>query len=256
VCTVVCRWSAGSDFPVQMLALRDELISRSFDLPGTWWPDEPDVIGGRDRQAGGSWCVSDVRSGVTGVVLNRPERREAAADAPSRGVLPLLAVRYGEAWPQQLKLDGMASFNLVLASPDALYWWAFDGERLSRKQLRDGTYMFTPGGLLRSGLDPRFGPRATGFSGDLDAPTRAAWPQWLEVVDDAKPSEDPVDLLVRMPIDDDVFATVFGQFIAARPGTLRLDQLLDPGSRGQWSTQTWRAEGSGVSALPGVPART
>ena len=102
MCTVVCRWSAGSDFPVQMLALRDELISRSFDLPGAWWPDEPDVIGGRDRQAGGSWCVSDVRSGVTGVVLNRPERREAAPGAPSRGVLPLLAVRHGDGWPESL----------------------------------------------------------------------------------------------------------------------------------------------------------
>jgi hypothetical protein len=250
VCTVVCRWSAGSDFPVQMLALRDELITRSFDLPGAWWPGEPDVIGGRDRQAGGSWCVSDVRRGVTGVVLNRPERREAAAGAPSRGVLPLLAVRHGQAWPQQLELDGMASFNLVLASPNALHWWAFDGELLSHKLLREGTYMFTPGGLLRSGLDPRFGSSATAFSGDLDAATPQAWPQWLEVVNDAKPSEDPIDLLVRMPIDNDVFATVFGQFIAARPGALRLDQLPDPGSRAPWSTQLWRAEAAGISVRP------
>ena len=67
---------------------------------------------------------------------------------------------------------------------------------------------------------------------------------------DATPSEDPIDLLVRTPIDDDVFATVFGQFIAARPGTLRLDQLLDPGSRGQWSTQLWQAEAAGLRVRP------
>ncbi len=256
MCTVVCRWAAGDEFPVQMLALRDELISRPFDLPGAWWPDQPDVVGGRDRQAGGSWCVSDVRTGMTGVVLNRPERREAAPGSPSRGVLPLLAVRHGAAWPDALNLDGMASFNLVLATGDSLLWWAFDGETLAVKPLRDGTYMFTPGGLLRSGLDSRFGPSATGFSGDLDAPTREAWPQWLEVLDDAEPSEDPIELLVRMPIDDDVFATVFGQFIAARPGMLRLDQLLDPGARRQWSTQTWLAGARGISARAGAPART
>ena len=146
MCTVVCRWSPGSEFPVQLLALRDELVSRAFDLPGAWWADQPDVVGGRDRSAGGSWCVSDVRTGVTGVVLNRPERREAEPGAPSRGVLPLLAVQHREAWPQLLDVAGMAGFNLVLATPDSLRWWSFDGETLADKQLSSGTYMFTPGG--------------------------------------------------------------------------------------------------------------
>jgi hypothetical protein len=252
VCTVVCRWAADGEFPVQMLALRDELISRAFDLPAAWWPDQPDVVGGRDRKAGGSWCVSDVRTGVTGVVLNRPERREAAPGAPSRGVLPLLSVQRGEQWPQFTDVIGMASFNLVLASPSGLRWWSFDGERLDGRTLSAGTYMFTPGGLLRSGLDPRFGPKSSGFTGDPNAPTRQAWPDWLAVVEDSRPSEDPAQLLVRTPVADDVFATVFGQFIASRPGTLRLDQQLDPGSGGDWTTRTLQP-GPELSA---APART
>ncbi len=252
MCTVVCRWSADGEFPVQMLALRDELASRAFDLPGAWWPDQPDVIGGRDRQAGGSWCVSDVRTGMTGVVLNRPERREAAAGASSRGVLPLLAVQHGEQWPQFIDVIGMASFNLVLARPSGLRWWSFDGERLDDKELIAGTYMFTPGGLLRSGLDPRFGPAGRGFTGDLSAPTRQAWPDWVAVVGDATPSEDPAQLLVRMPVEDDIFATVFGQFIASRPGTLRLDHLLDPPSGGRWTTRTLHPG----PELNAAPART
>lgn len=252
MCTVVCRWSADSEFPVQMLALRDELVSRAFDLPAAWWPEQPDVVGGRDRQAGGSWCVCDVRTGVTGVVLNRPERRQAAPGAPSRGVLPLLAVQRGERWSQFIDVTGMAGFNLVLASPAGLRWWAFDGERLDDKSLSAGTYMFTPGGLLRSGLDPRFGPEGSGFTGDLHAPTRQAWPEWLAVVEDSSPSEDPGHLLVRLPKDDDVFATVFGQFIASRPGTLRLDQQLGPASGGEWTTRTLHP-GPELSA---APART
>ena len=252
MCTVVCRWSADSDFPVQMLALRDELISRAFDLPAAWWPEQPDVIGGRDRKAGGSWCVSDVRTGVTGVVLNRPERREAAPGAPSRGVLPLLAVRHDARWPQFLDVTGMAAFNLVLAGPSGLHWWSFDGERLDDKRLSAGTYMFTPGGLLRSGLDPRFGPKGAGFSGALDVPTRQAWPDWLAVIEEQAPSEDPAQLLVRTPIDDDTFATVFGQFLAARPGTMRLDHQLDPAAHGPWTTRTLHP-GPELSA---APART
>ena len=48
MCTVVVRWSAGQ--PPQLLALRDELTTRDFDDPGRWWPEFPDLVGGRDRQ--------------------------------------------------------------------------------------------------------------------------------------------------------------------------------------------------------------
>jgi hypothetical protein len=249
VCTVVCRWAAPDAFPVQLLALRDELVSRAFDLPGGWWPDQHDVIGGRDRLAGGSWCVSDVGTGVTGVVLNRPERRDAAAGAASRGVLPLLAVRHGERWPEFLDVNGMASFNLVLATPLSLRWWSYDGEQLQESVLSGGTYMFTPGGILRAGFDDRLAGGHSGFTGELAATTEHAWAEWLGVVNDSIPSSDPSALLVRLPMGDDSFETVFGQFIAARPGTLRLDYLVHPESRRPWTTMLRHtaATGSGSS---------
>src|SRR3954469_22453402 len=108
MCTVVCRHDPGQASPVQVLALRDELASRAFDLPGAWWPDQPTVIGGRDRLAGGSWCVTDVAAGVTAVVLNSPLRRTAEAGAASRGVLPLLAVAHGQQWAQHVDVAPMA----------------------------------------------------------------------------------------------------------------------------------------------------
>ena len=70
MCTVVVRSAPNDAVPVQILALRDEFVSRSFDLPGMWWDEHPGVIGGRDQRAGGTWCVSHVPSGVTAVVLN------------------------------------------------------------------------------------------------------------------------------------------------------------------------------------------
>jgi hypothetical protein len=239
MCTVVCRWVPGE--AVQVLALRDELFSRAFDLPGEWWPDLPGLIGGRDRQGGGSWCVSDVAAGVTAVVLNRPERRVAAPGAPSRGVLPLAAARHGEQWPDFLDLDGMASFNLVLASPANLVWWSFDGKRLIRQALPRGTFMFTPRGLLRSGFDARFGQRCAGLDADPSEPTDRAWAAWLAVVREAVPGPDPDGLLVRRPVGDDSYETVFGQFIGARPGELRLDFLAHPDSVRAWTAKRWTA---------------
>ena len=115
MCTVVVRWAP--DRPTQILALRDELTTREFDDPDFWWPASADVIGGRDRTAGGTWCAHRVSTGVTALVLNRPQRRFAAPGAPSRGVLPLLGVTHESSWTSYVDLDGMASFALVLATP-------------------------------------------------------------------------------------------------------------------------------------------
>ena len=97
MCTVVVRWAPAE--PTRILALRDELTGREFDDPDRWWAELPDVVGGRDRTAGGTWCASRVSSGATALVLNRPQKRVADAAAPSRGVLPLLGVRYDADWP-------------------------------------------------------------------------------------------------------------------------------------------------------------
>ena len=51
-------------------------------------------------------------------MLNRPQKQVADPGAPSRGMLPLLAVERGKHWLSEVHLDGMASFLLVLAAPD------------------------------------------------------------------------------------------------------------------------------------------
>jgi uncharacterized protein with NRDE domain len=137
VCTVVVRWSTGE--PTRILALRDELTTRAFDDPDTWWPETPDVIGGRDRTAGGTWCASRLSTGVTALVLNRPRKRVADVGAPSRGVLPLLGVVHETDWPEHLDLTGMASFAVVLAAPHSLTTWDFDGERMVSTEHDPGT---------------------------------------------------------------------------------------------------------------------
>jgi Transport and Golgi organisation 2 len=240
VCTLLSRWDPHARYPVQLLGLRDERAGRGFDLPGEWWPGHPGVVGGRDRKAGGSWCVSDIARGATAVVLNNPTRPEAEPGAPSRGCLPLLAIEHHERWPEQLDLTGMATFNVVLATPTGLRWWWFDGTELQSRELTPGTWMFTPAGLTETELDPRLAAGQAHLH-DLDDPSDAVWADWRAVLDEAVPQEDKGGLLHRRPVEDDSYETVFGQFIAAHPGTLRLDYLISPvnGTAREWTTAAW-----------------
>jgi hypothetical protein len=228
VCTVVVRWSDGQS--AQILALRDELTDREFDDPGPWWPEQPGVVGGRDRVAGGTWCATSVATGATALVLNRPARRQAAAGAPSRGLLPLLAVEHGEHWAKHVALDGMASFLLVLATPHGLATWDFDGEGLTPNEHPAGTHMITSGG-----------PEDRKADRHLPAFAAAEFPDgWRRLVQVSAPSEDPESLVVRRQVSDPelgtfVFATVFGELIEAAPGRLRLEY-----SRRPWTAQPWQ----------------
>lgn len=223
MCTVVVRWAAQR--PVRLLALRDELTTRDFDGPAEHWPEHPGVVGGRDRTAGGTWAASHVPSGATALVLNRPQKRAADPGAPSRGVLPLAALRHGVDWPQQVAVPGMASFALVLATSDALRLWVFDGETLTSAGLPEGTHMITSGGA-EDGKADRFLPAFE---------TEA----WKSLVTDQAPQDDPAALVVRHERDGLVFATVFGQLMEAEPGRLHLEHSRTPWRAEGWVAQDW-----------------
>ena len=72
---------------------------------------------------------------------------------------------------------------------------------------------------------------------DLAAPTEALWSGWLEIVRTAEPSDDRSAIIVRHPLESgEVYATVFGQLIAARPGELRVDFSMTPWTDAAWTT--------------------
>lgn len=210
---------------MQILALRDESTAREFDDPGAWWPQFPDVVGGRDRTAGGTWCATAVGTGATGLVVNRPAKRDADPGAPSRGVLPLLAARYGVDWRDHVDLRGMASFALLLATPDRALTWDFDGSEVRTTEHPPGTHMLTSGGPEDRKAD-RHLPTFTA-TGDPDT--------WRALLRQAPPQDDPGALVVRHEEDGKVWATVFAELIEAGPGRLHLEH-----SRRPWTDEPWR----------------
>jgi transport and Golgi organization protein 2 len=116
VCTVIVLVRSASVF---LAANRDERLDRAWDPPGTYWPDRPGIVAGRDRSAGGTWMGMN-RHGVVATVLNRPGTLGPAAGKRSRGELPLLALDHptaSQAAAAIARLDAGAwrGFNMVLA---------------------------------------------------------------------------------------------------------------------------------------------
>ncbi len=227
MCTVVVR--RAPDRPVQILAIRDELTTRDFDVPGRWWPQFPDVVGGRDHAAGGTWCATRVGTGVTALVLNRHHERAAAPGAPSRGVLPLLGAVHGPDWTAHVRLPGMAGFLLVLATRDRLTTWEYDGERLTETEHPEGTHMVTSGGP-----EDRKTERWRDTFADSSFPDG-----WRRLVQGRPPADDPSDLVVRHERDGQVYGTVLAETLDARPGLLRLEYSRRPGMPARWDTATF-----------------
>ena len=119
MCTVVLRVDPNGPLPLAYAGNRDEMIDRPWDPPGPWWADLPDVAGGRDRLAGGTWLGVN-RHGVVAGVLNRTGSLGPQPGKRSRGELPLLALRHSTAAAAAAAIattdaGDWRSYNLVLA---------------------------------------------------------------------------------------------------------------------------------------------
>jgi hypothetical protein len=168
-----------------------------------------------------------VAAGTTALLVNRIERRTGT---PTRGILPLAAVAHGPDWMKAVDHSAMASFNLVLAEPAALTVWIWDAVELRRVDLDPGVHMITSRGVDTDD------DKTTQFSG------RFAVEDWYQLVTACEPLPDPAALVVRVPIESDVYATVFGQLITAMPGRLQLEYSRTPWVDGTWTTRSWTAQ--------------
>jgi len=85
MCLIAVAWKAHPRYPLVLLGNRDEFHQRPSVAAG-WWPDAPDVFGGRDLKAGGSW-LGISRAGRLAVVANNPLRPPGPDRDLSRGAL-------------------------------------------------------------------------------------------------------------------------------------------------------------------------
>jgi hypothetical protein len=131
-----------------LAANRDEMLERAWDPPAAYWPEQPDIIAGRDRSGGGTWMGVNGH-GVAAAVLNRPGSLGPAIGKRSRGELPLLALKCataGEAAQAIAASDASAwrSYNLVLADRfGAIFVRGLGQGRPEVQSLSPGLHMVT-----------------------------------------------------------------------------------------------------------------
>lgn len=124
-----------------LAANRDEYHQRPAARLGWWLPDGggPAVLGGRDLQAGGSWCALSA-TGRLALVTNVRRPGAFEAGAPSRGEIVAQWLR-GDQPPDrfwvQVGLAGYNPFNLIAIDfAQALHFWC--GEDAAPRRLDTG----------------------------------------------------------------------------------------------------------------------
>lgn len=86
MCLIAFDYRPGSACPLRLVANRDEFHARPA-APLAAWDDAPDIIGGRDLVAGGTWLAVHRRGRFAAVTNVRDPRLVVPEDAPSRGAL-------------------------------------------------------------------------------------------------------------------------------------------------------------------------
>jgi uncharacterized protein with NRDE domain len=149
MCLLVAAVEAHPDFRLVLAGHRDEFHDRPT-APLAWWDDAPDILAGRDLQAGGTWLGVD-RAGRMSVVTNFRAPGSQRDEAPSRGLLVpgfLASGLPAASFTDRLARDASrySGFNLLAWDGDTLAYCG--GPEAGARTLPPGLY-----GLSNARLD-------------------------------------------------------------------------------------------------------
>ena len=122
MCLIVVGWQVDERYSLIVAANRDEYHARA-SAPAARWSEAPEVIGGRDLEAGGTWMAAST-SGRFAAVTNVREPGMAPG-ARSRGELPrdfLLGELSAAEFAATIDYPAYAGFNLLLSDGEALLY--------------------------------------------------------------------------------------------------------------------------------------
>src|SRR5687767_2389375 len=142
MCTVIVSFEPDSAVPVLLIGVRDEFLERPWVGPARHWPQWPELVGGRDLRAGGTWLAVNDDDPRVACVLNGRGELAPEAIRRSRGELPLLAARGLE-----VAGEGYDPYHLVVASLQGVWMASWDGAELVRKELPPGLHVIVNSGL-------------------------------------------------------------------------------------------------------------
>jgi uncharacterized protein with NRDE domain len=124
MCLIVVGLRATPRYPLLVAANRDEQHARPTRA-AAWWPGSPEILGGRDELAGGTWLAVD-RRGRLAAVTNIREG-QPRAQLRSRGALAaefVAGLEPTERYSARAAREGerYGAFNLLLFDGTELYY--------------------------------------------------------------------------------------------------------------------------------------
>jgi len=135
MCLILVAWKVHPGVPLAVAANRDEFHARPA-ARAAFWDDRPDVLAGRDLQAGGTW-MGVSRGGRFAAVTNYRGGTEPGA-AESRGSLVTKYLAGAEVLKLAEHKLAYSGFNL-LASDGSTLWWLSNRDSEAR-ELAPGWY--------------------------------------------------------------------------------------------------------------------
>ena len=167
MCLILVAWRVHPDYPLVVAANRDEFFPRPT-APAAFWNDAPQVLAGRDLEAGGTW-MGITRDRCFAALTNFRDPAQMRKDAPSRGRLVadfLTGSDAPQAYLEQISSYGSRcnGYNLLVGNGESL-WWASNMGGEARK-LEPGVY-----GVSNHLLDtpwPKVGAGKTALAAAID----------------------------------------------------------------------------------------
>jgi uncharacterized protein with NRDE domain len=134
VCLIFISLKEYSQYKLIVAANRDEFYNRKT-AAADFWPDQPNILGGRDLEAGGTW-LGISKNGRVSMITNYRDPHNIRANAPSRGHLVsdyLAGTTNSFEYMQTLvpKAKDYNGFNLVTGTTDQLHYFSNYGDGIT-----------------------------------------------------------------------------------------------------------------------------
>ena len=127
MCLIFLSINQHSTYKLIVAANRDEFYIRKT-APADFWKDQPQILGGRDLEAQGTWMAM-TKSGKISMVTNYRDPKNIDPKAPSRGQLVtdfLLGEKSAENYLKEIEqsTEKYNGFNLITGSASELYYYS------------------------------------------------------------------------------------------------------------------------------------
>jgi uncharacterized protein with NRDE domain len=241
MCLILVAWRVHAQYPIVVAANRDE-FQRRATAAAHWWTDRPQLLAGRDLEAGGTW-LGITRDGQIAALTNYRAPGQLKLNAPSRGGLVVQMLESHAPIQQRLaQLSELSpqysGFNLLCS--DGRHLGVFESVPSTGRMLEPGIY-----GLSNHLLDTPW-PKVQRAKSKL-ASALGAMPDdnaLLELLRDEHTAAD--EELPRTGVSLAWERLLSSAFIRGEDYGTRSSTIIRVGAGGSADFQewTWRADGS------------